>query len=98
MKTFMDVEQKNLAKYFEKKALPKKIYVVAPTRAIFIEWCTLRGIHPNNPGVTWINHHEKILGLMIFFQDEVAFVAREEFNPEELKRIELEINMRQRKE
>lgn len=98
MATFMDIEQKNLQKYLQKKSLEKTIYVVAPSQRVLIQWCTLRGIHHNNPRVVWINHHEKILGRTIFSHDEVAYVAREEFNPEELQRIETEINMRTRKE
>lgn len=97
MANFMDLEAKNLNKYMSKKAFIKKIYVVAPTRQIFLDWCALRGIHWNNPGVTWIDRHEAILGRELYSQDEVAYVARDEFEQEELKRIDQEINRRTRK-
>lgn len=97
MKTFMDVEEKNLRKYLNKKAQPKRIYVVAPNRRIFIQWCAERGIHWNNPNVTHMNRHELWLGITINPQDEVAFVAKQEFDPEHLKLIEHEITMRTRK-
>ncbi len=91
-------EEKNVHEYLRKKNLPKQLYVVAPTKKLFMEWCSLRGIHPNNPGVMWISRHEQVLGRTIFTHDEVAFVARTEFEPEELKRIDAEINIRQRLE
>lgn len=94
----MDVEEKNLQKFLRKKSLPKRIYVVAPTRAIFIQWCQLRGIHWNNPTVTHMNRHELWLGVEIQPQDEVAFVAREEFEPDVLREIENQIAMRTRKD
>ena len=97
MKTFMDIEEKNLRKYLNKKALPKRIYVVAPTRQIFLDWCALRGIHWNNPGVTWIDRHETVLGREFFPHDEIAHVARDDFDHDELKRIDAEITMRTRK-
>jgi len=87
-------EERNVQAYLRKKNLPKQIYVVAPTRRIFLDWCALRGIHWNNPGVMWVYRHEIVLGRTIFEQDEVAFVARGEFDPEELRRIDQEINMR----
>lgn len=97
MATFMDVEQRNLHKYLNKKNQVKKIYVVAPTKRIFIQWCAERGIHWNNPNVTWINRHEQVLGREIYTHDEVAFVSRGEFDKDELSRIDKEINMRTKK-
>lgn len=93
----MDVEAKNLQKYLAKKNQVKNIYVVAPTRAIFLQWCAERGIHYNNPNVKHMNRHELWLGVTVNPQDEVAFVARSEFDPEHLKLIEDEITMRTRK-
>lgn len=87
-------EEKNVQAYLRKRSLPKHIYVVAPTRRIFLDWCALRGIHWNNPGVTWINRHELLLGRTIFDRDEVACVARGEFDPEELKKIDQELSIR----
>ena len=89
-------EEKNVREYLRKKAMPKHLYVVAPTRQIFLDWCALRGIHWNNPSVTWINRHELVLGRTIFHHDEVAFVARDQFEQVELSRIDAEINIRTR--
>ena len=97
MKTFMDVEAKNLQKYLSKKHLPKRIFVVAPTRQIFIDWCTLRGIHWNNPTVKLMNSIELWHGTEVEPQDEVAWVAKNEFDPKLLRLIEQEITMRTRK-
>lgn len=90
-------EEKNVHKYLQQKSLKKTIYVVAPKKSMFNEWCQARGIHPNNPGVLWINRHEQVLGREIYTHDEVAFVCRQEFDPDELKRIDQEINMRTKK-
>lgn len=98
MTTFMDIEERNLRKYLQKKSLVKRIYVVASKRSTFVDWCTLRGIHWNNPNVTWINRHEVVLGREFYPHDEVAYVAREDFDQEELTRIDQEINMRTRKD
>jgi hypothetical protein len=97
MATFMDVEQHNLHKYLTKKNQVKKIYVVAPTKRIFIQWCAERGIHWNNPNVTWISRYDQVLGRVIYTHDEVAFVSRGEFDKDELSRIDKEINMRTKK-
>lgn len=97
MSNFMEIEQRNLHKYLQNKSLPKVIYVVAPTKVIFNRWCIERGIHWNNPNVVWIDRHEVVLGREINPKDEVAYVARSEFNPEELLRIDQEIKMRTRK-
>ncbi len=91
-------EARNVEAYLRKRALPKTIYVIAPTKRDFMDWCTLRGIHFNNPKVNMIDHVEKILGREIQPQDEVVFLNKEGFAPEMLKEIEAQIVMRTRKD
>jgi hypothetical protein len=89
-------EAKNVEAYLRKRALPKTIYIIAPTRRDFMDWCTLRGIHFNNPKVNMIDHCEKIIGREIQPQDEVVYLNKEGFEPEMLKEIELQVKMRTR--
>lgn len=72
----------------------KSLYIIAPTRQSFIDWCEDNDYSINDKTLVHVRHALSLFGRNLISRDEIHYMHADRFDRKILKDIESQISIR----